>query len=58
MGFSSGGYQFELAAQAAKSTRGKSNADTYVYVGTNGGSIDPADAADALLYYYRTNHQT
>jgi hypothetical protein len=53
MGFSSGGYNFELAAMSTKATRGKATSDTFVYVGTNGGSIDPAAAADALLLHYR-----
>ncbi len=55
MGVSSDGYNFELAALSKKATRGKTTADTYIYVGTNGGSIDPADAADALLSHYRVS---
>ena len=54
MGISSGGYNFELAALSKKATRGKTTSDTFVYVGTNGGSIDPAAAADAVLSYYRS----
>lgn len=57
MGFSSGGYIFELAALSKKATRGKSTADTFVYVATNGGAVDPATAADALLSYYRSSHR-
>ncbi len=45
MGFSTGGYNFELAALSKKATRGKTTSDTFVYVGTNGGSVDPAAAA-------------
>ena len=41
MGFSIGGYNFELAALSKKATRGKTTADTFVYVGTNGGAVDP-----------------
>lgn len=57
MGFSSGGYNFELAAMSQKATRGKSTADTFVYVGTTAGVIDPATAADAVLSYYRSKHR-
>lgn len=46
-------YNFELAALSKKATRGKTTSDTFVYVGTNGGVVDPAGAADALLSYYR-----
>ena len=49
MGFSSGGYNFELAALSKKATRGKTTSDTFVYVATNGGSVDPAVAASAVL---------
>jgi hypothetical protein len=55
MGFSSGGYNFELAALSKKATRGKATSDTFVYVGTNGGSVDPAAAADAMLSHYRSS---
>jgi hypothetical protein len=57
MGFSIGGYNFELAALSKKATRGKTTADTFVYVGTNGGAVDPATAADAVLSYYRSNQR-
>jgi hypothetical protein len=57
MGFSSGGYNFELAALSKKATRGKTTSDTFVYVGTNGGSVDPAGAADAVLSYYRATQR-
>ncbi len=57
MGFSSGGYNFELAALSKKATRGKATSDTFVYVGTNGGSVDPAAAADAVLSYYRSTQR-
>jgi hypothetical protein len=57
MGFSSGGYNFELAALSKKATRGKATSDTFVYVGTNGGSVDPAGAADAVLSYYRATQR-
>ncbi len=40
-GILNGGYNFELAALAKKATRGKTTSDTFVYVGTNGGSVDP-----------------
>jgi hypothetical protein len=56
MSFSHGGYNFELAALAKKATRGKTTADTLVYVATNGGSVDPADAAGLLVAYYRIHH--
>jgi len=55
MGLSSGGYSFELAALSTKATRGKANSDTFVYVGTNGGSVDPTAAAEAMLSYYHAN---
>ncbi len=57
MGFSTGGYNFELAALSKKATRGKTTSDTFVYVGTNGGSVDPAGAADAVLSYYRATQR-
>ena len=57
MGFSSGGYNFELAALSKKATRGKTTSDTFVYVGTNGGSVDPAGAADAVISYYRATQR-
>ncbi len=57
MGFSTGGYNFELAALAKKATRGKTTSDTFVYVGTNGGSVDPAAAADAVYAYYRSTQK-
>ncbi|XZE35794.1 hypothetical protein SH501x_001336 [Pirellulaceae bacterium SH501] len=53
MGISSGGYNFELAALSKKATRGKTTSDTLVYVATNGGEVDPASAASALLAYYK-----
>ncbi len=40
-----------------ESHSGKSTGDTYVYVATRGGSVDPAAAADALLAYYKSNHK-
>ena len=40
-----------------KATRGKTTSDTFVYVGTNGGSVDPAGAADAVLSYYRATQR-
>lgn len=55
MGFSSGGYNFEVAALSPKATRGKSTADSTTYVATNGGNVDATIAADALLAYYRLN---
>jgi hypothetical protein len=48
-GILNGGYNFELAALSKKATRGKTTSDTFVYVGTNGGPVDPAAAADAVL---------
>ncbi|MFN9420851.1 MAG: hypothetical protein ACK578_25615, partial [Pirellula sp.] len=57
MGFSTGGYNFELAALSKKATRGKTTSDTFVYVGTNGGSVDPAAAASAVLAYYRATQR-
>ncbi len=54
MGFSSGGYNFELAALSKKATRGKSTSDTFVYVGTNGGSVDPGKQAESLLARCKT----
>ncbi len=57
MGFSTGGYNFELAALSKKATRGKTTSDTFVYVGTNGGSVDPAAAADAVYAYYRATQR-
>jgi hypothetical protein len=53
MGFSSNGYYFEVAALSAKATRGKTNSDTTIFVATNGGAVDPANAADALLDHFR-----
>jgi hypothetical protein len=57
MGFSSGGYNFELAALSKKATRGKTTSDTFVYVATNGGSVDPAVAASAALAHYRATQR-
>ena len=57
MGFSHGGYNFELAALSKKATRGKATSDTFVYVATNGGSVDPAVAASAALAHYRATQR-
>ncbi len=35
----------------------QTTSDTFVYVGTNGGSVDPAGAADAVLSYYRATQR-
>ncbi len=53
MGFSSGGYNFEVAAFSEKATRGRSKSDYTSYVATSGGPVEPVSAADALLQYYK-----
>ncbi len=56
MGFSSGGYNFEVAALSPKATRGKATSDSTTFVATNGGLVDATSAADACLSYYRLNY--
>lgn len=55
MSFASGGYQFDVAALSPKATRGTQTSDTTSYVATNGGSVDPAAAANAALAYIENN---
>ncbi len=50
MGFTAGGYNFEIAALSPKATRGNVTADVTSYVADNGGGfVSPAAAANALL---------
>src|SRR6056297_3947426 len=56
MSISAGGYNFEVAALSPKATRGTQTSDTVSYVASNGGVVDPAAAADALLQHFETNH--
>ena len=56
MSISAGGYNFEVAALSPKATRGTQTSDTVSYVASNGGIVDPAAAADALLQHFKANH--
>ena len=50
MGFTAGGYNFEVAALSPKATRGNVTADVTSYVADSGGGfVSPAAAANALL---------
>ena len=56
MSFSSGGIDFEVAALSPKATRGNQTSDTTAYVASSGGAgVDPVDAADELLAYFKAN---
>ncbi len=50
--------QLRTGCAVQEGTRGKTTSDTFVYVGTNGGSVDPAAAADAVYAYYRATNET
>jgi hypothetical protein len=56
MSFSYGGYSFSTAALSEKATRGKSTSDFTAFVATSGGAVNPTDAADAAMQYYRSNY--
>jgi hypothetical protein len=55
MSFSHGGYNFETAALSEKASRGKTTSDFTAYVATNGGDVNPTDAADAAMLTMRSN---
>ena len=55
MGFTAGGYNFEIAALSPKATRGNQTADVTSYVADRGGGlVSPAAAADAVSYTHLT----